>query len=60
MAAHSRGSVKVWVHSSGGVRRNRDGGAFLAFGEDLEQQHGAAPVQLEVAQLVRQSRPTRP
>ena len=44
MAAHSRGSVKVWVHSFGGVRRNRDGGAFLAFGEDLEQQHGAAPV----------------
>ena len=36
----------------GGVGRDRDGGAFLAFGEDLEQQLGAAPVQLEVAQLV--------
>src|SRR5262249_55756122 len=36
----------------GGVGRDRDGGAFFAFGEDLEQQLGAAPVQLEVAQLV--------
>src|SRR5580700_7004152 len=36
----------------GGVGRDRDGGAFLAFGEDLEQQFGAAPVQLEVAELV--------
>src|SRR6201987_807448 len=36
----------------GGVGRDGDGGAFLALGEDLEQQLGAAPVQLEVAQLV--------
>jgi hypothetical protein len=36
----------------GGVGRDRDGGAFFAFGEDLEQQLGAAPVQLEVAQFV--------
>jgi hypothetical protein len=31
---------------------DRDGGAFFPFGEDLEQQFGAAPVQLEIAQLV--------
>ena len=36
----------------GGVGRDGDGGAFLAFGEDLEQQFGAAAVQLEVAQFV--------
>src|SRR3974377_293005 len=36
----------------GGVGRDGDGGAFFALGEDLEQQFGAAPVQLEVAQLV--------
>src|SRR5487761_698678 len=35
----------------GGVGGDRDGGAFLAFGEDLEQQLGAAAVQLEAAQL---------
>src|ERR1700733_2515522 len=38
--------------AEGGVGRDGDGGAFLAFGEDLEEQLGAAPVQLEVAQLV--------
>src|SRR5258705_2516480 len=36
----------------GRVGRDRDGGAFLAFGEDLEQQLGTAPVQFEVAQFV--------
>jgi hypothetical protein len=36
----------------GGVGGDRDGGAFLAFGEHLEQQLGAAPVQLEVAELI--------
>src|SRR2546430_2209484 len=36
----------------GGVGRDRDGGAFFPFGEDLEQQLGAAAVELEVAQLV--------
>ena len=35
-----------------GVRRDRDRGAFLAFGEDLEQQLGAAAVELQVAQFV--------
>src|SRR6266568_4190605 len=36
----------------GRVGGDRDGGAFLAFGEYLEQQLGAAPVELEVAELV--------
>src|SRR5260221_11032501 len=36
----------------GGVGGDRDRGAFLALGEHLEQQLGAAPVQLEVAELV--------
>src|SRR6516225_2394928 len=38
--------------AEGGVGGDGDGGAFLALGEDLEQQLGAAPVELEVAQLV--------
>src|ERR1700722_16856596 len=56
MAAQSRGSAGVGEGGcpcgEGGVGRDGDGGAFLAFGEDLEQQFGAAPVQLEVAQLI--------
>jgi len=36
----------------GGVGGDRDGGAFLPLGEDLEQQLGAAAVELEVAELV--------
>ena len=35
-----------------GVGRDRDGGLLLSLGEDLEQQLGAAPVQLDVAELV--------
>ena len=35
-----------------GVRRDRDRGAFLAFGEHLEQQLRAAAVEFEVAQLI--------
>ena len=38
--------------AEGGVGRDRYGGAFLALGEHLEQQFGAAPVQLEVTQLI--------
>src|ERR1022692_5045666 len=38
--------------AEGGVGGDRDRGAFLAFGEDLEQQLGAAAVELEVAELV--------
>src|SRR5262249_41632993 len=36
----------------GGVGGDRDGGALLALGGHLEQQRGAAAVELEVAQLV--------
>ena len=35
-----------------GVGRDRDGGLLLSLGEDLEQQLGAAPVQLDVAELI--------
>jgi hypothetical protein len=38
--------------AEGFVGGDRDRGSFLAFGEDLEEQFGAAPVQAEVAQLV--------
>src|SRR5919108_3260158 len=38
--------------AEGGVGGDGDGGAFFSFGEDLEQQLGAAAVELEVAQLV--------
>ena len=34
------------------VGRDRDGVLLLAFGEDLEQQFGASPVELHVAELV--------
>jgi hypothetical protein len=51
IAPDSRGSVKVRAHSIG-VRGDHDRGAFLAFGEHVEQQFGAAPVQFEAAQLV--------
>ena len=34
------------------VGGDRDGGLLLAFGEDLEQQLGAAAVEFEVAELV--------
>ena len=35
-----------------GVGGDRDGGAFFAFGEDLEEEFGAAAVEFEVAQFV--------
>ena len=38
--------------AEGLVRRDGDGGLLLALGEDLEQEFGAAPVELEVAQLI--------
>jgi len=53
IAAQSRGSVNVLVQplkpSLGG---DRDAVNLLAFGADPEQQLGAAPVELHVAQLV--------
>jgi hypothetical protein len=35
-----------------GVGRDRDGGALFPFGEDLEQQLGAAAVEFHVSELV--------
>jgi hypothetical protein len=40
MAAHSRGSVKVFVHEENGiVGGDRDGRAFFSLGEHLETLH---------------------
>ena len=39
---------------------DRDGGSFVPFGDDLEEQSGAAGVDLDVAELVGQSRSRRP
>ena len=56
-AVDDRGA-EPWVGEGGGpfgecgVGGDRDRGAFLAFGEHLEQQLSAAPVELEVAQFV--------
>ena len=53
IAAQSRGSVKVRAHlAERGVARDRDAGAFLPLGEHLKQQLRAAPVELEIAELV--------
>src|SRR5680860_69239 len=52
-AAARRGSVNVDPHSTERcVGGDGDAGAFVAFGEDLEQQLGAARVQVQVAELV--------
>jgi hypothetical protein len=34
------------------VGPDRDGGAFVAFGDDLEQQFGAAGIDLDIAQFI--------
>jgi hypothetical protein len=53
MAAQSRGSVKVLVQPTEGfVGGDGDAVVFLPFGEDLEQQLGAALVQFHVSQFV--------
>ena len=58
-AVDDRGD-QAWVGEDGSpfaegqVGPDRDGGAFLAFGDDLEQQLGAAGVELDVAELVEQ------
>src|SRR5680860_793648 len=52
-AAARRGSVNVDPHSTERcVGGDGDAGAFVAFGEDLEQQLGAARVQVQIAELV--------
>ena len=53
IAATSRGSGNTAPHSlKGRLGRDRDAGAFLAFGDDLEEQLGAAGVDLDVAEFV--------
>ena len=55
MAATSRGSGNDGAPlGERQVRGDRDRGAFLAFGDDLEQQLGASGVDLDVAELVEQ------
>ena len=41
------------------VAAQGDAGAFLAFGDDLEQQLGAPGIDLDVAQFVERSRSSR-
>jgi hypothetical protein len=36
------------------VRADRDGGSFFSFGDDLEQQFGAAGVELDVSELIQE------
>ena len=53
MAATRRGSGMTVPHSlKGRLVAMRDRCAFLSFGDDLEQQFGAAGVELDVAELV--------
>ena len=60
-AAARRGSVKVGPHSlKGWCWRRGDRGAFFSFGENLEQQFGAAGVDADIAELVNRSRSSRP
>jgi hypothetical protein len=52
-AAARRGSVNVWPpFAERRVGRDRNAGAFPTFGEYLEQQLGAAGVQVQVAELI--------
>ena len=53
MAAQSRGSVKVLVQpENGSLEAIAMAERLLPLGEDLEEQFGAAAVELQVAQLV--------
>jgi len=53
MAAQSRGSVKgLGPAAERVVAGDRDGGLLFAFGQDLEQQLGAATVEFHVAEFV--------
>ena len=55
IAATRRGSGNTVPHSlKGRLVPIADAGAFFAFGDDLEQQFGAAGVDLDVAQFVEQ------
>jgi len=54
------GGDRAWVGEDGApfaegqVGGDRDGGAFLAFGDDLEEEFGAAGVDVDVAEFVEQ------
>jgi hypothetical protein len=53
IAAQSRGSVKVLVPSGERfVGRDGDRQSLLSFGQDLEEEFGATPVEFHVSQLV--------
>ena len=53
MAAQSRGSVKVFVQpQKGSLLAIATAALLFAFGEDLEEQFGAAAVEFHVAELV--------
>jgi hypothetical protein len=50
MAAHNRGSVNVFVQEeNGSLEAIAMAERSSAFGENLKQQLGAAPVQLQIA-----------
>ncbi len=56
MAATRRGSGEHRApFAEGQVGRDRDAGPFFAFGDDLEQQLGAAWVDLDITELVEAS-----
>jgi hypothetical protein len=42
------------------VGADRDGGSFVSLGDDLEEQLGAAGVDLDVAELVEQQQQVQP
>ena len=60
-AATSRASVMIWPHSlNGRLLASPIEDFLLPLGQHLEQQLGAAGVELDVADLVDQSRSKRP
>ena len=54
IAATRRGSLKTDPHSLKGRLVPTPAGAFLAFGDDLEEQLGAAGIDLDVAEFIEQ------
>jgi hypothetical protein len=60
MAATSRGSGNTVPHSLKGMLLASPMLAFLAFGDDLEQQFGSAGVDLDVPELVERNHAAGP
>jgi hypothetical protein len=54
IAATRRGSGNAVPHSEKGRAVDGEGGAFFAFGEDLEQQLSTSGVHLDVAEFLSQ------